>query len=147
MYCPRFSIGQFNGRFDRALSDRAMLHLLELLISINIDYLRANPDLPPLYETTIYYDRVIPVGREDDDWADIPTCITNGYADCEDAACWRIAELRLWGFHAEPILIREDYDDGGWLYHIRVKGPNGEEDPSEVIDHKGNFRRGRTRRL
>ena len=59
MYRPRFAIGQFNGPWDRELSDRAMSRLLETLVGINEDYLSVYPECPLLYESGVYYKRVI----------------------------------------------------------------------------------------
>jgi hypothetical protein len=151
MYRPRFSIGQFNGQWDRHISDKAMRHLLECLVKLDVDYLHENPEAPLLYDATdrdgfrIYYRRVIEQCQEDDDWADIPTCLTLGYADCEDLVCWRVAELRVrFGIAADVDFKRtEDPNTGDWLYHIFVRYPDGKtEDPSDIVDEFGFFKRG-----
>lgn len=148
MFYFRFASGQFNGPFDRPISDRVMEHLLGALIAMNEDYLIENPGAPNLYDSGVYYRRKIPKHQADDDWADIPVCLTLGYGDCEDVAAWRVAELRVrFGIRdAMPHIIRQDYSDGGWLYHIQVKALGEIEDPSELIDYKGNFAKGKVER-
>lgn len=142
MYKPRFSIGQFNGDWDEKVSERAIHHLLNALIEINLDYLRENPAAPKLYESGIYYRRVIEDHNGDDDWADIPSCFTNGYGDCEDLVAWRVAELRMQGIHAVPG-VRLAKNDDARLYHVFVLLPDGSvEDPSAYVDLFGYFARG-----
>lgn len=148
MFYFRFASGQFNGPYDRHLSDRVMMHLLNALVAMNEDYLVENPKAPLLYESGVYYRRKIPKGQVDDDWNDASVCLTLGYGDCEDLACWRVAELRIrFGVSdAMPHIIRRDYDDGGWLYHIQVTARGEIEDPSEKVDYQGNFAKGRVER-
>lgn len=157
MYKPRFCIGQFNSSrlrdgngkaVDRRLSDRAMIHLLEAGIEINIDYLRENSGTPLLSEakciTTgelLYYKRVILPGQEDDDWADFPTILTLGYFDCEDGVMARIAELRFkFREYAVPDLRYQEDGAGNWLYHVRIRRGNGAiQDISKELDRRGYY--------
>lgn len=137
MYTPCFAIGQFNGPWDRRISDKAIAHLLEALVQINMDYLRENPGCPDLNDAGIYYRRVIPPGQQDDYWADIPTCLTLGYADCEDFVAWRVAELRMKGIDAR---CGAQWHEKERLYHIFVVLPDGKtEDPSRTYDDRGYF--------
>jgi hypothetical protein len=55
--------------------------------------------------------------------------------NCEDLACWRAAELRVrYGIQAEPTFIWKLRPNGGYLYHILVKLPDGRiEDPSRTL--------------
>lgn len=55
--------------------------------------------------------------------------------NCEDLACWRAAELRVrHNIMAEPTFIWKLRANGGYLYHILVKYPDGRiEDPSRTL--------------
>lgn len=158
MHRPRFSFGRFYGSASRYWDDRIMGYLLWALTEANCDWLEdpENAGAPYLYESGVYYKRVIDECQEDDDWADIPSCLHNGYADCEDFVAWRVAELRVrWGVEAEIGFRR--YDDGdNWLYHVFVILPRGcttefsrpgadgrhVEDPSQVMDFHDYFGKG-----
>lgn len=151
MHRPRFAVGLFNApnlrndpkarKSDRDRTDKAMLYFLEALISVNLDYLDEYPNAPRLYDSGVFYKRVIERGQEDDDWADISVCLTLGYADCEDLVAWRCAELRKFhGIMARPGLTYQENTNGEWLYHIWVQYPNGmKEDPSRKVDYKGYY--------
>lgn len=165
MFRFSFASGQFNGRFGRDDDDHAMLCFLRCLIALNVRYLQKNPGAPSIYEWNGYYRRRIRKGQMDDDWQDISTCLTLGYGDCEDFACWRIAELVVReGMRLDidrqlseidisgpvgpnsvgPALSRVDYQDGGWLYHVKLASDRyGVEDPSENLDRFGLFRLGK----
>lgn len=71
-------------------------HLLRALVAVDIAWLLEHPETPNLYDAGIVYTEE-PDGQ--DDWLDIPECLERarqGRAiDCEDLACWRIAELRV----------------------------------------------------
>jgi len=55
-------------------------------------------------------------------------------SNCEDLACWRVAELRLVGVDARPAFTCDVLPDGSYLYHIQVELPNGTlEDPSRML--------------
>ena len=55
--------------------------------------------------------------------------------NCEDLACWRAAELRVReNVKAKPTFIWKIRPNGGYLYHIQVKYPDGRiEDPSRRL--------------
>lgn len=55
--------------------------------------------------------------------------------NCEDLACWRAAEYRVrYGINAIPTFIWKVRPNGGHLYHILVKLPDGRiEDPSRAL--------------
>lgn len=103
-------------------------HLLRALISADIAWLLEHPETPNLYDSGVFYTEE-PDGQ--DDWLDIPACLERhrqGLAiDCEDLACWRVAELRvrMGERDAEPDVTVSDLPDrSGRLvttYHIRVK--------------------------
>lgn len=56
-------------------------------------------------------------------------------SNCEDLACWRAAELReRYKVDAEPTFIWKLRPNGGYLYHILVRYPDGRiEDPSRTL--------------
>lgn len=153
-YHPRFALAFFER--DAHMSDLALRVLLNALVEIDMEYLRRYPSTPYLYTSGVYYKRVIESCQEDDDWADIETCLALGYLDCEDAVAWRVAELRVrWGIPA-TFGFRRYEQDGQWLYHVFVKLPPGwetdysyrssegfnVEDPSRVLDTYGFFATG-----
>lgn len=55
--------------------------------------------------------------------------------NCEDLACWRVAELNVrQGIAAVPIFGFRTLSNGDVVYHIRVQYPNGQiEDPSRLL--------------
>lgn len=128
-----FEVGLFRTEHDRARSERVLLGLLTLLVAINESWLRAHPRTKPLYASGVRYRREEP-GRED--WLTVPSILARGYGDCEDLACWRIAELRLQGLHVQPRITFRRFGPGGRfsLYHITLKWPDGRiEDPSRLL--------------
>jgi hypothetical protein len=90
VYSPVYRLKSFE-TIDDAAKFRVMDRLLEALIASNVEYLRAAPRTPLLYESGVYYEAE-PDGR--DEWQDIPDTLARGNGDCEDLACWRVAELR-----------------------------------------------------
>lgn len=130
MYSPRFCLRSFEivGATGR---DDVLKMLFEALIASNVAYLRTCPDTPRLYESGIRY-REEPPGK--DDWQDIPETIRRRFGDCEDLACWRIAELRVRdGEHATPYLKYAERPDHV-LYHVAVLRLDGSlEDPSREL--------------
>lgn len=136
-YRITFALDLFNGPHERALSRKTLDVMLDALLKVDILYLRENPNTPPIYQATTRGMRVRymeePPGQED--WQDIPTFLCMGIGDCEDAACWRAAELQVkHGIAARPIFKEQQKPDGGMLYHILVRYPDGRiEDPSRIL--------------
>mgnify|MGYP000875808724 CR=1 FL=1 len=131
-YRVTFVVDLFHGSMQQALGlgHRALHRMLGTLVEIDCDYLRAHPEVPPLYESGVRY-QVEPKGKED--WQDIPTCLKLGVGDCEDLACWRCAELIVRGrVDAKPTFLWKKIP-GGTLYHIQVLTAQGIEDPSRVL--------------
>ncbi len=119
----------------RQESEKALLWLLESLININRMELRANK-IPPLYNAGVKYVRE-PVGEEN--WRDVVSIYRDGFGDCEDLSCWRIAELRNNNKRCEPyIRWRVDPSNNMLIYHVMVLR-TGEvlEDPSKILGMKG----------
>ena len=84
-----FKVKLFRDPADRARSQQALLWMLEALCKVNEGHLADRP-YPPLYEAGVRYQRE--EGTEQ--WLDIPSVLEAGWGDCEDLACWRVAELR-----------------------------------------------------
>lgn len=91
MYSPTFRLKAFESVPDDA-KFRIMNSLLEALIEANCEFLKLHPQTPMLYESGVYY-QAEPDGR--DEWQDIPDTLARGNGDCEDLACWRVAEARM----------------------------------------------------
>lgn len=132
MYRITFVLDSFQGKHDRQQSNRQLQILLFALVAVNEEYLRNHPEAPMLYDSGVRYMEE-PPGQED--WQDIPTCLKMRAGDCEDLACWRVAELRVrYGIAAKPTFKCMERPNGGMLYHIQVELPDGrKEDPSRVL--------------
>lgn len=124
---------------DEASRDRVLRALLWCLVTVDREYLRTHPYTPPLYSAGVRYLRE-PEGFEQ--WPDIGRILEQGGGDCEDLACWRVAELRQCGIAARPAWRHrkvESVQSGKifTLYHILVWTPNGYEDPSARLGMMG----------
>jgi hypothetical protein len=144
-----FKVALFRGDFDQARSQYSLLWLMEALVRINQSHIRQFKALakqkkvpapyPLLYRAGIHYEPE--PGTEE--WLDIPHMIsaTGGtfpgpWADCEDLACWRTAELREADkpVKAKPFAKWRKKDDGSYAYHALTLLPDGRlEDPSLVL--------------
>lgn len=118
--------------------DRVLKILLWALIRLNREYLRMNPSTPKLYASGVRFIRE----REGEEiWPDIGEVIRMGGGDCEDLACWRVAELLEMGVPARPAWrhrkVRMPSGTIGILYHILVWTPKGFEDPSRIMGMGG----------
>lgn len=134
MYAPSFRLKCFE-TISNPMKFRVMHHLLEGLIGANLAFLADNPRTPSLYNAGVRYLEE-PEGR--DEWQDIPDTLERRSGDCEDLACYRVAELRFWGIAARPkVSVQELPDSRGrpvTTYHITVLHPDGrEEDPSRIL--------------
>lgn len=124
-------LGLFRGPGDLVRSERVLRGLLLALASADASYLREHPECPMLYESGVVYEPEEP-GHED--WQTVPYVLARGEADCEDLACFRVAELRVrFGIRATPRLTWRPQPHGR-LYHITVQWPDGSwEDPSKIL--------------
>ena len=132
MYRITFVTDLFNGPVDRAESHQVLEILLNALFQIDMAYLRNHPNTPRIYQAGVRYQEEV---APQEDWRDIPTCLRERTLDCEEAACWRAAELNVRdGIKAVPIYSFRTLPNGDVVYHIRVQYPNGQiEDPSRVL--------------
>lgn len=139
-----FNLGSFRGDTDRELANKALSALLSTLIYVNQNFLRAHPETPLLYQSGVRYIRE-QMGRTGcpgitpEQWADVPVILRDGGADCEDLACWRVAELReRFGIEARAFFYYRRVAPNKTLYHIQVQHPDGTiEDPSALLGMNG----------
>ncbi len=130
LYAPHFKLRAFDTLTDDAKL-AALAHLLEALTAVNVAWLREHTNAPALYESGVRYEEE-PPGR--DDWQDIPETLSLRVGDCEDLACWRLAELRVRSFEdARPFVKRAVYGPRT-VYHVAVRRSDSRiEDPSRVL--------------
>lgn len=137
-----FVLDLFHGDHEEPLSEKALKYLLANLLLIDEAELRANPNIPLLYQSGVRYQEQ--VGRED--WQDVRTTLALRAGDCKCLACWRVAEIRVrQGIDARPMFtFRRAHDPGvapemrRYLYHIIVLLPDGTtEDPSRMLGMPG----------
>lgn len=136
-YLVTFQLDAFNGTRDVEESLADLSAMLDCLIAIDTTYLRHHPQTPLLYASGVRYQDE-PIGAEF--WRDIPTVLRYGEGDCEDLACWLIAEKRVrFGLPARPIILPQLKPNGRYLYHIKVASPDvpgGVDDPSRRLGMK-----------
>ena len=117
--------------------------MLDALVRLDLLFFHAVPNAPRLYQSGVVYKRE-PPGQEQ--WLSWPVMIERGNGDCEDLACWRVAEhawftktpvsyarpaTQLVPGKCYPVWSRKENYHGGYLYHIRAWLGNGTiEDPS-----------------
>lgn len=106
--------------------------LVRALVSLDVNQLKRKR-LPKLYESGVRYRRE-GVGREK--WQTFEEMLESGFADCEDLAAARCAELRMVGIRAVPWFSKR-----GKTWHVYVRYPNGKtEDPSERLGMKNPYK-------
>ena len=136
MYTPSFRLKSFD-TISETKKFGVLQFLLEALTMADVAFLLDNPNTPDLYASGVRYLQE-PDGR--DEWQDIPDTIARQSGDCEDLACWRVAELRV--RYGEPkatraISVSTLLDARGHpvtMYHITVLRQNGDtEDPSRKL--------------
>src|SRR5580658_6319767 len=121
MYAPLFQLRSFDVLGSDAQA-RVLERLLEALIEADIEYLRACPSTPSLYESGVVYEEE---PGERDNWQDIPETLGLGKGDCEDLGCWRIAELRVRAEeHATPFIKSREVGNRT-VVHIAVRRADG----------------------
>ena len=68
---------------------------------------------------------------------DIPSIIEKKAVDCDNLACWRVAELRCAGIEAVPYITWRE-TSRGTTYHALLRWPDGtSEDPSLILGMGG----------
>lgn len=136
MYTPSFRLRSFD-TITEGQKLGVLQHLLDALTMANVAYLLAQPHTPLLYESGVRYASE-PADR--DEWQDVPDTLARRAGDCEDLACWRVAELRVRLGEkgaTHRITVDELPDDRGRMvttYHISVFRADGSvEDPSRKL--------------
>lgn len=130
-----FELNLFASEGQRVPSERVLTKALELLYTADVEWLRANPTAPGIYESGVWYERE-PIPREI--WKTVPYCIRdarNGKgSDCEDLACWLAAQkLVREGIDARPAFTYRKIGNLS-IYHIVTKLPDGTIlDPSKRL--------------
>jgi hypothetical protein len=124
----RFKATIFSTERERRFSEGILRILLDTLVRINLKYLKQHPNTPSLYSSGVRYQ------REDgtEDWLDIGEVLKLGHGDCEDLACYRVAELIKSGINARPELVWQNKGKF-YLYHIKVFYNGKLEDPSRQL--------------
>lgn len=115
---------------SRASGPRSLGALLLALYAVDLAYLSARPDTPPLYLSGVRYSREPrEVRGRVELWDSVPVVLAQGWGDCDDLAAWRAAELSLSGVYALPVLVEVAPFSG--RYHVVVWRSDGQwEDPS-----------------
>jgi len=135
VYAPSFRLVSFD-LIPQGYKFAILDHLLEALTMANVAYLLTHPQTPALYKAGVRY---VPEPDGVDEWQDIPDTIERRSGDCEDLACWRVAELRVSGEvgTTRHISVADLPDNSGRLvttYHISVRRQDGRiEDPSRLL--------------
>jgi hypothetical protein len=125
-YSLCFKLGAFNELPVRHAA-QVINHLVQAMIENNMGYLETHK-APLLYQSGVRYSPDNQ-GSTEMQWWDIPSILNHGFADCKGLAAWRVAELRHAGYSATPEVITQN----GQMFHVRIRGPNGIEDPSKIL--------------
>lgn len=122
------------GKNQREMSNAILGQLLEALVRMDVDCFEANPTLPRLYQTGVYYQRE-PLGEEN--WLTTLALYRRGKGDCEDLASTLTAEKRFFDRRAAVTAgyTWRNLPSGITLYHIIQKDESGatEDDPSRKL--------------
>ena len=87
-----------------------IIPLLDGLIKVNEWHMRRqlrraqkglDYPFPPLYQSGVYYKEDKP-GEEN--WKDCWAVLADGHGDCDRLVAWRVAELRVAGYKADPVI-------------------------------------------
>ena len=121
---------------DEELLRKSINTLLATLTLVDVSYLQAHPEVPPLYASGVRYQAEC---GSNDNWQDIPTTRRLRTGDCEDFACWRAAELQArHGIMAWPRSLMRRTPQGRIAFHTVVAWPDGRiEDPSRKLGLTG----------
>lgn len=160
-----FELTLFQGPAQRLDSEAVMAILLDALVAANVVYLKHHPQTPSIYSGSVVYKRERPVpgaanacttaqprlregilafGLDCQDlnaipevWKTIPFIFRDGWGDCEDLACARVAEYLRQGVPARPT-FKWRVVGTMLVYHIMVELPGGRiEDPSRRLGMGG----------
>ena len=112
---------------------RILEKCLALLVDVNESYLDLHPECPLMYLSGIRYEQERP---REELFKSIPVILQDPrHIDCEDLACWRVAELRRrFNEPGAKVFYYWREAPGMKLFHIQVLRANGHvEDPSVLL--------------
>ena len=115
----------------------ALERMLDLLVDLNVDWLREHPDGPPLYQSGARYRYEVPDRPEQ--WLSIPWLLLSAVrpdvlADCKGLCAARVAELRRQGERRARCVWSVSRSHDRPVVHIRVRRADGSrEDPSALL--------------
>lgn len=146
----RVGIADMSGRSLAGYSGRQykrffpLILCLETLCKINEWHLarwaKEGKRVAPLYDSGVVYQEE-PPGEEE--WLDIPSLYKQGFGDCEDLGCARVAELRFMGIPAVPCIKHKTFNTASGpltVVHVMCLWPDGHvEDPSKMLGMKGEY--------
>ncbi len=88
--------------------------------------------IPPVYASGMSGRRR--AGGASENWLDVPAALQQGTAGPEDLVAWRVAELRVSGCRAEPVVQHAASQSGQPGMRVAVRLPDGTvEDPSRAL--------------
>lgn len=110
---------------------RANEGLVTGLALVNVEILQ-HRQLPPLYRSGVRYKEE----KRGETWRDACSTYAARFGNCKEFVAWRLAELWLAGYEAQPHTIVQ-YPRNGILFHVQLIYPDGMiEDPSELLGMK-----------
>lgn len=130
----RFFLNQSPAEMRR--SRKGLLWILEGMIRVNLEFLKAYPlqprgPTPSLYQSSVIYEK-----EKGEIFQDIPATLALGHGDCDDLTIWRVAELNYIGIRALPWIKWPDDEES--RMHALVRLPDGRcEDPSLALGMHG----------
>jgi len=71
------------------------LRLLDFLVGENVRILKADPEIPLLYDSGVFYER-----ERDELWLDVLELLIQGFEDCDGLCAYRTAEIQAHGWRA-----------------------------------------------
>ena len=115
---------------DRRLNAETLQALLDMLVEVNICWLKAMKRrklrVPRLYASGVVYARTLW-------WECTPALYKRGWGDCKSLTCAKVAEDKFFdGVDSRPVFRfnpKKDSTD----YHILVQKGNEYEDPSKIL--------------
>ena len=138
MFSVDFRTALFSDPENAKNDEKALMALMDALVTVNMSWLRAHPDTPRLYASGVVY---LPEPDGHEIFADIPSVLKEGGGDCDDLVAWRVAELRFFNIDKRARVRLIAYprecpttDEPCTLYHVQVlrsgRLKNYPEDPS-----------------
>lgn len=127
--------------FELPFRGRLLAHSFEqILPALARSYapaLRAHP-VPPFYKSGVRYREETNAGTGVEEWDNPWKAFKRGWADCDDAVIWRLAELYNAGMPAAVDVVSR-----GDRHHVRIRLPNGTlEDPALAAKNQFSLKQG-----